>query len=99
MPFEKIHHSPAVVCDCVVVLCAQAENINGCLIYEYESDVVETVVHDWFNETFIQAIVLWIILLVISYVSLYVNYTKEFSSSHKNIQTYDRNNANKKVFV
>ena len=46
MPVEKIHHSPVVVCDCVVVVCAQAENINGCLIYEYESDVVETGMHD-----------------------------------------------------
>jgi len=45
MPVEKIHHSSVVVCDCVVV-CAQAENINGCLIYEYESEVVETGMHD-----------------------------------------------------
>ena len=47
MPVEKIHHSPVVVCDCAdVVVCAEAENINGCLIYEYESDVVETGMHD-----------------------------------------------------
>ena len=46
MPVEKIHHSSVVVCDCVVAVSAQAENINGCLIYEYESDVVETGMHD-----------------------------------------------------
>ena len=46
MPVEKIHHSPVLVCDCADVVCAEAENINGCLIYEYESDVVETGMHD-----------------------------------------------------